>query len=112
MENEGQIKMIQGNEIPSLTVEQMNLLLDTHKEGIVSKPSFKRGDMVELSDLGKAVGLNFMKVGQRAVVAGWGKSVVAITNDEGRDLELQMFDAAGHFIRVATDSRFVKLVKN
>jgi len=92
-----------------LSIDKLNELIEEHKEAILSKPQFKRGDVVELSDLGEATD-PFLRPGQRAVVVAQGKSVTERSNDLNQDVEVHLFDVYGQFIRMATDSRFLRKV--
>lgn len=90
-----------------LSIDKLNALVATHKDAILAKNTFKRGDLVEVNELGIASD-HFLKPGQTAVVIAQGKPVTDRTNDINQDIEIHLFDVYGGFIRMATDSRFIK----
>lgn len=90
-----------------LSIDKLNAKIAEHKEAILAKPVLKRGDIVEVNELGLASD-HFLKPGQHAVVISQGKVVTDRSGDINQDLEIHLFDVYGGFIRMATDSRFVK----
>lgn len=119
MENPGAIDMVLGNnqsnpEKPTTyCVESLNKKLREHAANMSAKNTFKRGDIVRLNALGIAAAdpQATLRAGQEAMVMSWGKTVTTQTNCENADVELNLFNIYGNFVRIFGDSRMLELVK-
>ena len=118
MKNPGAIDMVlnsQSNPEKPTTycVESLNKKLREHAANMSAKNTFKRGDIVRLNDLGVAAAdpQATLRPGQEAMVMAWGKTVVTQTNCESADVELNLFNIYGNFVRIFGDSRMLELVK-
>lgn len=104
------IEVDQTEELKSLSVEEVNKLLDEHASEIKTLPIFKRGDMVENSKLVEISDSPLME-GQKAIVVISGQDAAKLTGDPDRDCIINYVNKNGKLSRAGMNRRFLKKYK-
>ena len=102
---------------PGLTIDQVNEIFLQHEDMMRDVPVFRRGDVVELNELGQLIDMDMERLDkvepkQLLMVLACGKEALNITGDPFRDCVMNYVNKEGKLKVLALGSRFLKKVRS